>query len=168
MKTQTAADSTDDWQLGFYSFLGSAHLTFWNKGRMISHTDRAQQASKCFDRNEVSFLLELAEFWFVYIFISAPRSGLPQLYKKEKKNWRHADVHIHLHPCQEDPHGLLHNCGMETIIEPLHGMSHSGCHKIHLINKQKEKNTQMRRMWRFPHESCAMQRVLLQSGVNRF
>lgn len=29
---------------------------------MISHTDRAQQASKCFDRTEVSILLELAEF----------------------------------------------------------------------------------------------------------
>lgn len=61
MKTQTAADSTDDWQLGFYFFLECAH--FLKQGqRMMSHTDRAQQASKCFDRTKVSFLLELAEF----------------------------------------------------------------------------------------------------------
>lgn len=141
-------------------------LHLWNNGRMISHTDRAQQASKCIDRTNVSFLLKLAEFWFVNIFISVPRSSLLQLYKT--KNCRHADVHMHLQSCQEDPHGLLHNCGMETIIEALHGMSHLGCHKVHLINKQKEKNTQMRRMWPFAHESCAMQCVLLQSGVNWF
>lgn len=168
MKTQTAADTMDDWQLGFYFFLGYAHLTFWNKGRMISHTDRAQQASKCIDRTNVSFLLELAEFWFVYIFIIFQFQGTISCNYIKQKNCRHADVHIHLHSCQEDPHGLLHNCGMETIIEALHGMSHLGCHKVHLINKQKEKNTQMKRMWPFPHESCAMQCILLQSGVNGF
>lgn len=37
----------------------------------------------------------------------------------------------------------------------LHGMSHLGCHTVHLINKQEENNILMRIMWCFSHESCA-------------
>lgn len=56
--------------------------------------------------------------------------------------------------------------GRETVIEALRGMSHLGCHKIHLISKQKERNIQKRLMWCFPHEGCAVRHKLPQTGAS--